>query len=74
MVVLSADTEKAFLMVSMAEKDRDVLRFLWVDDNTKDEPEIIAFCFIRVVFHRKNMLQIPACCLYGHAYGSPSSR
>ena len=49
-VALAADIEKAFLMVSMAEKDRDVLRFLWVDDVTKEEPEVIALRFTRVVF------------------------
>ena len=37
-------------MVSMSEKDRNVLRFLWVDDVTKDDPNIIPLCFIRVVF------------------------
>ena len=31
-VGLIADVEKAFLMISIAEKDRDVLRFLWVSD------------------------------------------
>ena len=45
-----ADIEKAFLMVSMCEKDRDVLRFIWVDDITKDEPELIHLRFTRVVF------------------------
>ena len=49
-VALAADIEKAFLTVSMAEKDRDVLRFLWVDDVTKKEPEVIALRFTRVVF------------------------
>ena len=48
--VPSADIEKAFLMVSMAEQDRDVLRFLWVDDISKDEFEIIVLRFTRVVF------------------------
>ena len=33
-MVLIADIEKDFLMVSVAEKDRDVLRFLWIDDPT----------------------------------------
>ena len=46
----AADIEKAFLMVSMAERDRDVLRFLWVDDVTRNDPEIIAYQFTRVVF------------------------
>ena len=31
-VTLTADIEKAFLMISMAEIDRDVLRFLWVEN------------------------------------------
>lgn len=42
--------EKAFLMVSMAKKDRDVLRFLWVDDVFADQPNIIELRFTRVVF------------------------
>ena len=37
-------------MVSIAEVDRNVLRFLWVDDISKDKPEIITLCFTRVVF------------------------
>ena len=49
-VALAADIEKAFLMVSIAEKDRDVLRFLWIDDITKDEPKIITLRFKRVMF------------------------
>ena len=39
-VALTADIEKAFLMISVAEHDRDVLRFLWVDDLAKDPPDI----------------------------------
>ncbi len=49
-VALAADIEKAFLMVAVSEKDRDVLRLLWVDYVTKDEPELIALRFTRVVF------------------------
>ena len=37
-------------MVSMAEKDRNVLRFSWVDDITKDTPKIITLRFKRVMF------------------------
>ncbi len=49
-VALTANTEKVFLMISVAERDRDVLRFLWVDDVTKDHLEICALRFARVVF------------------------
>ena len=48
-VALTADIERAFLMVSISEQDRDVLRFLWVDIK-KDPPEACAFRFTRVVF------------------------
>ena len=37
-------------MISMAEKDRDVLRILWVDDIMKEPPEIRTLRFARVVF------------------------
>lgn len=49
-VALTADIEKAFLMISVAEHDRDVLRFLWVDDLAKDPPDICTLRFTRVVF------------------------
>ena len=37
-------------MVSIAAKDREFLRFLWVDDPNKDDPRVIAYRFTRVVF------------------------
>ena len=40
---VTADIEKAFLMVSVAAKDREFLRFLWVDDPNMDEPRVIAY-------------------------------
>ena len=49
-IAVIADVEKAFLMIAVDEKDCDVLRFLWVDDVAKDEPEIRAYRFTRVVF------------------------
>ena len=49
-VVFIADIEKAFLMISMAREDRDVLRFLWVDDIGKDQPDLLTLRFTRVVF------------------------
>lgn len=44
-VALAAAIEKAFLMMSVAEGDRNVLRFLWIDDITKDDPKIIPLRF-----------------------------
>lgn len=49
-VALTADIEKAFLMVAVSEKDRDVLRSWWVNDITKEEPEPVILRFARVVF------------------------
>jgi len=42
--------EKVFLMIAVDEKDRDVLRFIWVDDVAKEEPELRVYRFTRVVF------------------------
>ena len=49
-IALSADIKKAFLMVGVAEPDRDVLRFLWVDDSTSEAPKIVVKRFSRVIF------------------------
>ena len=40
-IALVADIEKAFLMISVTPKDRDVLRFLWIDDPSSSEPRIV---------------------------------
>ena len=42
--------EKAFLMIAVKKEDRDVLRFLWVDDVNSAEPKIVEYIFARVVF------------------------
>ena len=47
---LVADIEKAFLMIAVKEEDRDVLRFLWVDDVQSAEPKVVEYRFTRVVF------------------------
>ena len=49
-IALVADIEKAFLMISVTPKDRDVSRFLWIDDPSSSEPRIVTLRFTRVVF------------------------
>ena len=49
-VALAGDIEKAFLMVSVQEKDRDTLRFLWTRDVNGAVPELVVLRFTRVVF------------------------
>ena len=49
-VALIADIERAFLMISIAEEDRDVLRFLWVENIGSELPRVQVLRFTRVVF------------------------
>ena len=42
------DIENAFLMVHMHETDKDVLRFLWVDDIDKAQPKVGQSCYTEV--------------------------
>ena len=32
-------------MITVEERDRDVLRLVWVDDVTKEYPELRVYCF-----------------------------
>ena len=43
-------------MVSVEEADRDVLRFIWVDDVSKDPPDLRVYQFTRVVFGVSSIL------------------
>lgn len=49
-IALTADIERAFLQICVEEQDQDVLRFLWFDDITKQQPEVRTLKFTRVVF------------------------
>ena len=49
-IALIADIEKAFLIIAIAEQDRDVLRVLWLDDINSHLPRIQVLRFARVVF------------------------
>ena len=49
-VALVGDIEKAFLNIEVDPADRNCLRFLWLNDITADDPEIIVLAFNRVCF------------------------
>ena len=49
-VAAVADIEKAFLMISINERDRNVLRFIWIKDLTQQPPDLCIYRFTRVVF------------------------
>jgi hypothetical protein len=49
-VALVADMEKAFLQIEVDEGDRDVLRFIWVEDPTANLLKFKIFRWKRVVF------------------------
>ena len=49
-VALIADIKKAFLMIEIQEKDRDILRFLWYRDLFKRNSEVVHLRFTRLVF------------------------
>lgn len=47
---VTADIEKAFLMIGIKSSDRDALRFLWFDDPNECHPELTVYRFKRLVF------------------------
>ena len=47
---LTADIEKAFLMIGITEKDKDMVRFLWLEDPNNPTSEIVQLRFTRLVF------------------------
>ena len=49
-IALVGDIEKAFLNVAVDEKDRDSLKFLWVEDVRDHNLSIAVYRFCRVVF------------------------
>ena len=49
-VALTADIEKMFLVIQIAEEYHDALRFLWLDDITMEQLQIVDHRFTRVVF------------------------
>ena len=49
-VALVSDVEKAFHQVLIARDDRDVLRFLWIDNPVLPQPRVTVYRFARAVF------------------------
>ena len=49
-VPIISDIEKAFHMIRVDERDRDSLRFLWIDDINSTDPRLVFLRFCRVVF------------------------
>ena len=49
-IALTADIEKAFLMIGMPTEDRDKLRFLWLRDPFNLESDLILFRFTKLMF------------------------
>ena len=49
-IALTSDIEKAFLMISIQEPDRNALRFLWFLDVNAKELKLQEYRFCRVVF------------------------
>ena len=49
-VVFIAEIEKAFQMITLSPDDREFVRFRWVDDPFKEDPELKLFRYTRVVF------------------------
>lgn len=47
---LTADIEKAFLMVAINDANKDMLRFLWLKDPNKLNSELLQLRFTRLVF------------------------
>ena len=49
-IAITADIEKAFLMIAIHRLDKNMLRFLWFKDPTRADSEISHFRFNRLVF------------------------
>ena len=50
LIAVTADIEKAFLMIGIHKADRDMLRFLWFKEATNADSEIIHLRFTRLIF------------------------
>ena len=53
-VGLASDVKQVFLNIAIAEKHRDLLRFLWCLNFDVDDSEVIILRFTQVVFGLRN--------------------
>jgi hypothetical protein len=65
-VAISADIEKAFLMVGIDSSDRDMLRFLWLEDLERLNSKIKHLRFCRLVFGLRPSPAILGATIYQH--------
>ena len=49
-IAMVSDIKEAFLSIGISEKDRDLLRFPWFDDVSKDDPMMIMYRFCVLPF------------------------
>ena len=72
-VAVTADFEKAFLMVGIDPSDRDMLRFLWLEDPKSLNSNIKHLRFSRLVFGLRPSPAILGATIYQHlnAYKDP---
>ena len=49
-IAITADIERAYLQISVAPEQRNLLRFLWYDDVFKENPVIEKFRFTKLIF------------------------
>ena len=49
-ITITSDIEKAFLVIGISSSDRDVLRFLWLEDPMNPNSRVIHLRFTRLVF------------------------
>ena len=49
-IAWTADIQKAFLQIRIAGPHKQIVRFIWVDDPSKEEPERITYVWTRLCF------------------------
>ena len=49
-IAITADIEKAFLMIGINQRDRNLLHFLWLKEPGNVKSEVCHFQFTRLVF------------------------